>query len=90
MGKLMNCQRTYIFKLLHGKNTPSLATLQKIASALDMSMAELFSFDSAEPVQFAEQYAEMLFMREIREYVKFHDTKRRAEVLGFLKQKYRC
>ena len=52
LAEMLNLDTGYISKLEVGRNFPTIGTLEKIASALDVELYELFQFSTSKELDF--------------------------------------
>jgi transcriptional regulator with XRE-family HTH domain len=81
--------RCYLSRVENGHTVPSLDTLSKIATALDLPIAQFFADDSKSPAKFNTKKLtdeEMRFLTQIRRYASNLNESDRRLLLAMVKK----
>jgi transcriptional regulator with XRE-family HTH domain len=79
--------RCYLSRVENGHTVPSLDTLQKIASALDLALSQFFAEDSAKEVQgMALSGDEVRFLTQVQRYSSNLNDSDRRLLLGMVRK----
>jgi len=80
--------RCYLSRVENGHTIPSLATLAKIASAMDIPLGQFFAINTADPARAASQIneEEVRFLSQIRRYSSNLNDSDRKLLLAMVKK----
>jgi len=83
MQKRTGILRSYLSRVENGHTVPSFATLQRLAAALDVSLADFFPSDGVAPLGGASSPSDYLL--ELKHYIPQLSADQRRELLQMVK-----
>ena len=91
MQKRTGILRSYLSRVENGHTVPSFATLQRLATAMEVNLADFFPGDEAPPSNSAEALSDdMPFpvraLQELKNYIPQLSTEQRHELLEMVKE----
>ncbi|MBI4460581.1 MAG: helix-turn-helix transcriptional regulator [Acidobacteria bacterium] len=91
MQKRTGILRSYLSRVENGHTVPSFATLQRLASAMEVTLADFFAMDggptSSSPTVAG---ANSDYLQELKGYLPYLSTEQRQELLAMIKEMARA
>ena len=84
MQKRTGILRSYLSRVENGHTVPSFATLQRLASAMEINLGDFFPGDDGQPPGFPA--AQPDYLQELENYIPQLSNEQRRELLEMVKQ----